>query len=428
MMNDTELRASVTSKLPNELILDAAKQLGIIRRNARFDIVLFVWTLTFCSFSASTASLAHFFRHYNTLAARLLSRSAFYARFHAQMAALFALLLERLMESSSAASHHWISRHIDIFDGVLAMDSTTVALRKSLEHAWQACIKGQSALKLHAVYNVLDMQMHRIQFTHAKTHDICEVEQVESFCYRKLLLFDMAYVSIDVLRRIEQAKGFFVCRLPNKYQPVILRELVQGRGRPTPLANKRLRWELERLSRQSVDLWIRLGSGKTRMECRLVGKRDEDNKWRLYITNLSEIEVESDEVVELYRARWQVELLFKRLKSQGGLDTLECKREASVQLQMYAILMGYVMCGALMWEARRGMGEREASMTRGLEGLRVMGAQLVALLCPPKHRRSWMEQFAWLVQDPNFYRARFLDPFLRSSDLSNPPSSVCFAA
>ncbi len=34
------------------------------------------------------------------------------------------------------------------------------------------------------------------------------------------------------------------------------------------------------------------------------------------------------EVVELYRARWQVELLFKRLKSQGGLDTLECKREA----------------------------------------------------------------------------------------------------
>ncbi len=106
MMNDTELRAFVTSKLPNDLILDAAKQLGIIRRNVRFDLVLFVWTLTFYSFSASTASLAHFFRHYNTLVDRLLSRSAFYARFHGQMAALFALLLEHLIESSSATSHH----------------------------------------------------------------------------------------------------------------------------------------------------------------------------------------------------------------------------------------------------------------------------------------------------------------------------------
>lgn len=40
MMNDTQLRAFVTSKLPNHLILDTAKQLGIIRRHARFDLVL----------------------------------------------------------------------------------------------------------------------------------------------------------------------------------------------------------------------------------------------------------------------------------------------------------------------------------------------------------------------------------------------------
>ena len=428
MMNDTQLRAFVTSKLPCHLILDTAKQLGIIRRHARFDLVLFVWVLILCSFSASTASIAHFFRHYNLLATHTLSRSTFYARFHPQMALLLATLLERLLAASTASGRHWIHRHLDLFDGVFALDSTTVALRKSLEHAWQACLTGQSALKIHAIYNVLDMQLHRIQFTNARTHDICGMDKIEAFCRKKLLLFDMAYVSVEVLRCIAQAKGFFVCRLPSKYQPVILRELVAGRGRPTELANKPLRQTLARLSRQRVDLWIRLGSGANRMEGRLVGTRDKDNKWRLYLTNLAPEDVEADEVVQLYRARWQVELLFKRLKSQGNLDTLEGKTEAAVKLQMYAILMGYVMCGELVWEARRGMGEREASMTRGLEGLRVMGAALVALIHPATQQRSWMEHFAGLIQDPNDARPRFFAPLLRISTLSNPRHLQCKAA
>jgi putative transposase len=427
-MNDTELRTFVTSKLPESLILDSAKQLGIIRRNARFELVLFVWTLTLCSFSASTASVAHFYRQYLNLSSWYLSRSTFYARFHDQMAQLFARLFEHLLETTSTVSQHWLHEHLDLFDGVLALDSTTVALRKSLEHAWQACLKGKSALKLHAIYNVLDMQLYRVQFSDAKTHDICGIKQVAQFCHRKLLLFDMAYISLEVLSQIQGAGGFFVCRLPSHYQPVILRELVRGRGRPTKLANKRLRWELGRLTRQELDLWVRLGSDKNRMECRLVGRRDKDNKWRLYLTSLAAAKVEGDEVVELYRARWQVELLFKQLKSQGRLHTIEGKSVATIKLQMYAILMGYVVCGALVWEGRRARGQCQASMTRGLEALRVMGAELVELVCPPKRRRSWFERFAHMAQDPNVDRTRHLDPFLRISTFSKSPQRQRLAA
>jgi hypothetical protein len=112
-----------------------------------------------------------------------------------------------------------------------------------------------------------------------------------------------------------------------------------------------------------------------------------------------------EEVIELYRARWQVELLFRQLKSQGGLDMLEGKTEATVKLQMYALLMGYVVCSALLGGARRRPGAAQVSMGRGLEGLRVMGGELVELL----HEG---------VQP---CRRRFVDPFIRTSTLSDSP-------
>ena len=186
-----------------------------------------------------------------------------------------------------------------------------------------------------------------------------------------------------------------------------------------------LRMMLEQLERQTLDLWVELGSGKTKLECRVVGTRDQENKWRLYVTNLGCEQFEACEVVELYRVRWQVELLFKQLKSQGYLDSLEGKTEATVKLQMYAILMGYAMCGELMNEVRRRIDERQASMTRGLEARRVLGGELVEMLyegvAPERGRRAWMDRFAQMSVDPNILRSRFLDPIIRTSKLSLTP-------
>jgi hypothetical protein len=136
-----------------------------------------------------------------------------------------------------------------------------------------------------------------------------------------------------------------------------------------------------------------------------------------------------EEVIELYRARWQVELLFKQLKSQGGLDMLEGKTEATVKIQMYALLMGYVVCSALLGGARRRPGAAQVSMGRGLEGLHVMGGELVELLHegvqPCRRRRGGMERFESMSIAPNVHRRRFVDPFIRTSTLSDSPRFFC---
>jgi hypothetical protein len=332
----------------------------------------------------------------------------------------------------SETPNHWLHHYLESFDGVLAIDSTTVALCKTLESVWEACDAGSSALKIHAVYNVLDFKLHHVQFTSAREHDIVGVKNIADFCRNKLILFDLGYYSHTVLTQIIKSKGLFVCRLKSNVQPKIPYELVQERGRPAKLAGMPLRMVLDKLTRQRLDLWVELGCGKEKVQCRLVGGRDKEGKWRLYLTNLDAKRIELDEVLQLHRVRWQVELLFKQLKSRGHLDSMEGKTEATVKIQMYAILMEYVMCGELMGQVIRRVSDRRVSMTRALEALRVMGGELCEMVCEGvegRHRRpAWMDRFERMSVDPNRYRRRFLDPLLRTSTLADSPPPQRFAS
>jgi putative transposase len=416
-MNDTQLLAFVTSHLPSSLVLEHARRLHIIRRHSKFDLVLFVWVFIVCSFNCSTASLAHLERCYTNLAKRVIARSTFYARITDSMAQLFESLFDHLLARQAAHGTHWIHEHLDLFHGVLAIDSSTIQLRRSLNSAFRACQSHLSALKLHAVYNVLDFQLHHIRLSCAKDHDILGVERVASFCRKKLLLFDLGYYSHQVFATIDKSGGYFISRLKDNAEPRVLEQQSCGSGRYKKLAGKPLKQVLKGLKRQWLDVQVELGRGKDKLVCRVVGGRHQDGGWRLYVTNLSSEQIEAREIIELYRVRWQVELLFKQLKSRGFLDEMMGKSVAAVKIQMYATLMGFVMCGLLVEQVRKGCGTRQVSMSRALEAWRVLGMELLQRICGPG-RLDWMQRFERMSLDPNVERSRYLDPLIRTSSLS----------
>jgi len=49
----------------------------------------------------------------------------------------------------------------------------------------------------------------------------------------------------------------------------------------------------------------------------------EDKEYHLYITNISVEVLSFDDIAKLYRGRWEVELIFKELKSRYKLDVVE---------------------------------------------------------------------------------------------------------
>ena len=65
--------------------------------------------------------------------------------------------------------------------------------------------------------------------------------------------------------------------------------------------------------------------------------------WLLFITDLSSDQLSMEEAWVLYRARWQIELLFKLWKSQGKLDASAGKRGDRVLCEIFAKLLALMM-------------------------------------------------------------------------------------
>jgi hypothetical protein len=65
--------------------------------------------------------------------------------------------------------------------------------------------------------------------------------------------------------------------------------------------------------------------------------------WVLLITTLAPPDWSAADLVRLYRARWQIELLFKRIKQMLKMHTINCTRPDRAQATIYALLVAWVL-------------------------------------------------------------------------------------
>ena len=65
--------------------------------------------------------------------------------------------------------------------------------------------------------------------------------------------------------------------------------------------------------------------------------------WVLLITTLETTDWSAKEILRLYRVRWQIELLFKRMKQMLKMHQIQSKRQDSVQATIQALLVAWVL-------------------------------------------------------------------------------------
>ena len=77
------------------------------------------------------------------------------------------------------------------------------------------------------------------------------------------------------------------------------------------------------------------------------GLQQENNKYIIVATSLGK-EVSAKQVLELYRARWQIELAFKRLKTLFAYNDLPEKQSGSVRAWFYGKMLLAALCETLV--------------------------------------------------------------------------------
>lgn len=110
---------------------------------------------------------------------------------------------------------------------------------------------------------------------------------------------------------------------------------------------------------------------RTTRTFRLVGLRnDETEEYHLYLTNLDRETYSAPDIAQFYRARWEVELLSKELKSRFGLDEINSTDpyviEALIIMAAISLLMSRVIVDELRkLEAKRREDEAAADADSG---------------------------------------------------------------
>ena len=251
------------------------------------------------------------------------------------------------------------------FTAVFVGDATAISLPDELAELFAGCggCEGTSnaALKLQVLWDLKSGKLARLLVEAGKASDAKSPITQAELEAGNLVVFDLGYFDLNRLSAIDKAKAKFISRLQHGTSTF------ESNGEPLNLLTY-----LRQQSTGLVDQTILLGA-TVQLCCRLVGirvpqevanrrrqqarqkaaKRGQSEPkaeylellgWSLFVTNCSPEELTWKAMVVLYRARWQIELIFKLWKSHNQLAK---HREGASALEVlavfYAKLLGVVL-------------------------------------------------------------------------------------
>lgn len=210
------------------------------------------------------------------------------------------------------------------------IDATPIPLGKLCEWAsWNGRTRG---LKMHTVHDPQADHPRRITITSSTVNDV-EVGRDEPVETGATYVFDKAYCDYDWWSRIHEAGAIFVTR-------------AKKNARYEAIQNRRVKKAEQQGDGFAIlsDADVRLGTqGKNRLTCPLrhLRIRRDDGSCLEIITN--DRKRSAVRIAALYKARWQIELLFRWLKQHLKLTRFLGRSENAIRLQILAAMIAFLL-------------------------------------------------------------------------------------
>jgi hypothetical protein len=220
-------------------------------------------------------------------------------------------------------------RSADIFKlggQVYAFDSTTIPLCLSV-FWWAKFRKKKGGVKAHVLYD-LDAQVPA--FYHITTASVYDSKAMPEIPYETgaYYVFDRGYNNFGELYRIQRMESFFVVRAKSNLQ------------------YRCVKWKRRLPKNILTDAEIELTVYKSRKDypenLRLVRYYDEEQD-RDFMFLANAMDLTAQQIADLYKNRWQIELFFKWLKQHLKIKKFWGTTENAVRIQISAAITAYCL-------------------------------------------------------------------------------------
>lgn len=248
-----------------------------------------------------------------------------YSTFSSKASSLPYDLFKQLFHLLISRCNRATRRQMNIPKELLLVDSTTITVGKT-RLPWALFHGGRAGIKLHVALVASTEQPVQVIETIGTVHDGPVRELLANKAY--ILVGDRAYGKIKRFDQYVHENQYFVIRIKENV---------------TLVKPHSLQREKKNNSNVMKDLTATLGTPQSQSELRhrIVFFHDDHGNEIRVVTNL--MHVSAEQVAEIYKARWGIEVFFRWIKQNLNVPVLFGTTKNAVFNQLFAALITYVL-------------------------------------------------------------------------------------
>ena len=352
--------ASFRNVLSPDRLQAGARRAGFIQRQRIADASSYFWALVVTLGSQSTQYLSDVLRTLNCQQGWSLRYKPFWNRlskpaFPRFMRETFQRLCTELVvrvvrrEVKSAASY---------FSDIFLDDGCSFGLADGLRDVFPGRFTKirPAAVELHARMSLFQDQLASVSLAPDTRGEREFTPAPEALPKRSLSIRDRGFLDLGYFEQLEGTEAFLICRSPRIINPILVKMRGVGRSYASPWEGKALKDIPQKYLKAASDLVVAFNRPHgEQLQLRLVVRelppskrrlprhpRKEPEKpettWLYLLTNLPDDKFSAEDIQQLYRLRWQIELAFKDWKSYANLHALQSENPAIVEGVIWASL------------------------------------------------------------------------------------------
>lgn len=339
-----------------------AKKTGFIKRKRKFSAFEFVLLMTIGLTAMVHPSLSGMV---DAIRAKI-GRVALHLRFTAQAAEFLLACLEMVLKHCVCPDRITPSA-LNAFRRVLIFDSSSWDINPGLKHVLPGFGGGASDAncKLQAGYEYKSGSLGFFEVTEGIKPDQAYSKSLVDFVEKNdLMLTDLGYFKLSVFQKLFEKEAYFLSKL-----------LIGTTLRNADTLEKiDLGATLHSFDGNILEMDVIMGNDKHQVPCRLIGlrvteqvantrrrklRKEAEKKgrtpsqnqlalcdWTLFVTNATAEMLPFNIVHSLYRLRWQIELVFKQLKSVLRIHSSHTTKIYRLKCELYGkLIMAVIIHG-----------------------------------------------------------------------------------
>jgi putative transposase len=381
---------SLVEMFPEDFLRNTARETGVVKRERKIDVVILFWVTTLGFGVRFLSTIRGLKRKYEEKAKTTLSISSFHDRFTPEMVDFLRKCVLHAIEFQAQQIGRVLDDKLKRFNDLVIQDSTIIRLHESLAKIWPAARtkKIAAGVKVSCVVSAVADSPKSVKIYPERTSE-AKILRLGPWLKDRILLIDLGYFKYLFFDRIDGYGGFFVSRLKGNANPLIVGVNRKWRGNSVDIVGKKLRDILPRLKREILDVEVEVqfkrrkykGKQSTvkrrfRMVCAF---NSESGEYHTYLTNIRVDILSAKEIALLYGARWEIELIFKELKSYYRMDQIPSANPNIVKCLIWIAILT-LMCSRRILRLIRNANPENANRYTHLRWAKVFTEQADRLL------------------------------------------------